>query len=88
MEEKAFERTLAVLGVVALFVLIYLGFSAGKANAVTVCQIGNGCTGTSTAPAYGKVLVGGQNGEYELVSTSTFGSSSMKRLGMLLCQFA
>lgn len=75
MEEKWFERTLAVLGFIALCVLIYLGFTAGKASAATVCQIANGCTGTSTSPAYGKVLVGGQSGEYEFVSTSTFGSA-------------
>jgi len=53
----------------SLFVL------SGTAWAVTVCQIGNGCTGTSTVPSYGKILIGGSNGEYELVASSTLGSS-------------
>ncbi len=39
--------------------------------APTVCAIPNGCTGTSTAPAYGKLLIGGKNGEYEYVASST-----------------
>ena len=47
------------------------------ANAApTVCQIGNGCTGTSTAANYGQLLIGGKNGEYEFVASSTFGGGS------------
>src|ERR1051326_1399197 len=42
--------------------------------APTVCQIFNGCTATSTAPAYGQILVGGKNGEYEYVASSTLGN--------------
>src|SRR5271170_5231615 len=47
-----------------------------RANAGTAVQIFNGGTGTSTVPAYGQILVGGKNGEYELVASSTLGSSS------------
>lgn len=35
--------------------------------------ISQGGTGTSTAPSYGKFLVGGKNGEYEFAATSTIG---------------
>ena len=64
-------------------------FVAHQAHALTVTQIFNGGTGTSTAPAYGEVLVGGKSGEYELVSTSTFGgggssSALLDHLGELL----
>jgi hypothetical protein len=70
MEEKWFERTLIVLGIVGLLVLFY----ASVANAAgTVCQIGNGCTGTSTAPSYGQVLVGNSSGAYNLTATSSLG---------------
>jgi hypothetical protein len=46
------------------------------AKAATVCNIFSGCTGTSTLPTYGKVLIGGKNGEYEFAATSTFGAAS------------
>src|SRR6185437_8604003 len=60
----------------SLIVVVLFAFLASTpAIAVTVCQIGNGCTGTSTAPGYGKVLVGGKSGEYEYVSTSTLSSA-------------
>ena len=48
-------------------------FRRDRHAAPTVCQIGNGCTGTSTAPAYGNILIGGKNGEYEYVASSTLG---------------
>jgi hypothetical protein len=32
------------------------------ADALTACQIGNGCTGNGTQPAYGNLLIGGKNG--------------------------
>ncbi len=35
--------------------------------------IGNGGLGTSTAPTYGKVLLGNSNGSYDLVATSSLG---------------
>lgn len=44
-----------------------------RADAATVCNIFNGCTGTSSAPAYGQLLIGGKNGEYEYVASSTLG---------------
>jgi hypothetical protein len=70
MEDKWFERILIVAGVIGLFALLYATsvYAAG-----TVCQIGNGCTGTSTAPSYGKVLIGDAGGHYELTATSSLG---------------
>ncbi len=41
-----------------------------------VLGISNGGTGTSTAPTYGKVLVGNNAGGYDLVATSSLGISS------------
>jgi len=58
--------------IIAIAFAFLVSFSA-PAHAATVCQIFTGCTGTSTTPAYGQVLVGGKNGEYEFVATSTFG---------------
>jgi hypothetical protein len=70
MENKAFERTLIVLGIIGLAVLLF----ASVANAAgTVCQIGNGCTGTSTSPNFGQVLVGNSIGTYNLTATSSLG---------------
>jgi hypothetical protein len=60
-----------------LGVIIGLFFVAAFAKAATsVLPIFGGGTGTSTTPAYGKVLVGGSSGEYEFAATSTFGSAS------------
>jgi hypothetical protein len=70
MEEKWFVRVLVGGAVVA--VLLLAGLRLANA-AGTVCQIGNGCTGTSTAPSYGKVLIGDTNGNYELTATSSLG---------------
>ncbi len=41
----------------------------------TELAIGNGGTGTSTAPAYGQVLLGNALGAYDLVATSSLGIS-------------
>jgi hypothetical protein len=41
-----------------------------------VLPIANGGTGTSTAPTYGKLLLGDANGNYELVATSSLGITS------------
>ncbi len=30
----------------------------------TTCQVGNGCTGTSSLPVYRNLFIGGKNGEY------------------------
>ena len=72
MQEKWFERiliTAAIIGVVAL-VFANIVYAAG-----TVCQIGNGCTGTSTSPSYGQLLVGNSSGGYNLTATSSLGIS-------------
>ena len=70
MQDKWFERTLiaALLIGVAVLIFVNVAYAAG-----TVCQIGNGCTGTSTAPSYGKVLIGDLHGNYELTATSSLG---------------
>jgi hypothetical protein len=60
----------------AASVALIVGFSVNTLvahAAQTAAQIGNGGTGTSTGPSYGQVLVGGKNGEYEYVGTSTLG---------------
>src|SRR5947209_407318 len=36
----------------------------------------SGGTGTSTSPSYGSLLIGGKNGEYEFVASSTLGGNS------------
>src|ERR1700733_6622411 len=68
MEEKWFLRTL--IGFAAFVILVFAVFKIADA-AQTVCQIGNGCLATSTAPAYGNIPIGGKNGEYEFVASST-----------------
>lgn len=42
----------------------------------TVCYPAQGCTGTSTKPTYGRVLLGNSSGLYDLVSTSSLGITS------------
>src|SRR5438045_1676214 len=59
---------IVLIGIALSFLFSIYAFAAP-----TTCQIANGCTGTSNAPAYGKILIGGQNGEYEYVASSTFG---------------
>ena len=62
---------------ISLIISIALAFIAFPAIAsASVCFIPNGCTGTSTAPAYGQLLIGGKNSEYELVATSTLFSTT------------
>jgi hypothetical protein len=54
---------LAALAIACIF--------AARAEAATFCNLLNGCTGTSTIPAYGQILIGGRNGEYEYIASST-----------------
>src|SRR5271156_326536 len=68
------RRSLYIAASIALAAAFALAVNV-PASAATICNIFNGCTGTSTAPAYGQVLIGGKNGEYELVASSTLGSS-------------
>jgi len=72
MKNSLLWLALAVSALACSFVF----FSSAHA-APTVCQIGNGCTGTSTAPAYGKILIGGLSGEYEYVASSTLLSGAV-----------
>jgi len=69
------KSNFAFISAVIIFLLAIIAFSVAHTAdaATTVCNIFNGCTGTSTTPAYGQVLIGGKNGEYELVASSTFG---------------
>src|ERR1700730_335589 len=75
--------------VAAVFVILFFLFTT-RSQAATVCPIFSGCTGTSTTPTYGQVLIGGKNGEYEYVATSTFGgglvSSVFGRTGAVTAQ--
>src|SRR6266478_77304 len=64
-------RTFLYAAAVALTVGFFVNTLV--AHAATAVQIFNGGTGTSTTPTYGQVLVGGKNGEYEYVGTSTLG---------------
>ncbi|MBI2030940.1 helix-turn-helix domain-containing protein, partial [Candidatus Kaiserbacteria bacterium] len=41
-----------------------------------ILAIGNGGTGTSSAPTYGRLLMGNSSGTYDLVSTSSLGINS------------
>jgi hypothetical protein len=78
------------------YILILAGLAIGLtitftsiAHALpTVCQIFNGCTATSTAPTYGQMLIGGKNGEYEFVASSTVGgvNSIFGRTGAVTAQ--
>src|SRR6202453_628449 len=69
------RRTLYIAAGIALAAAFALAFNV-PASAATICNIFLGCTGTSTAPAYGQVLIGGRNGEYEFVASSTLGSTA------------
>src|SRR5580704_16515963 len=70
------RRALYIAIGLALAAAIALAFNV-PASAATICNIFNGGTGTSTAPAYGQLLIGGKNGEYELVASSTLGSTAV-----------
>jgi hypothetical protein len=77
----------------ALVVLIAsLLFVSTASAAQTACPIANGCVGTSTSPAYGSLLIGGQHGEYEFIASSTFSSltspvsSVFGRMGAITAQ--
>jgi hypothetical protein len=63
--------------IVLLTALCLVGFfAAHRADSATVCPIFLGCTNTSTSPGYGKILIGGKNGEYEFVASSTLSSNA------------
>src|ERR1700722_17572036 len=62
-------------GFVLLIAAILIGFAI-RAEAKTTVEIFNGGTGTSTAPAYGQLLID-RNGEYEYVASSTLGSTAV-----------
>lgn len=62
--------------IIALSILIYFSFAFMVNAAPTVCAITNGCTGTSTAPSYGQILIGGPNGQYLFVASSTLGGAA------------
>src|SRR3989344_4649568 len=53
------------------------GVTIGVGNLSGVVGIGNGGTGTSSAPSYGKVLLGNAAGAYDLVATSSLGISGV-----------
>ncbi|MGH7175569.1 MAG: beta strand repeat-containing protein, partial [Minisyncoccia bacterium] len=60
-----------------------LSFSGG-ALSLGIVPIAIGGTGTSSAPAYGEVLVGDASGNYELAATSSlgFGGGSVSSVGL------
>jgi hypothetical protein len=63
----------SVLIATLIVAIIIVATTAIPAQASTVTPIFGGGTGTSTAPSYGKVLVGDSNGNYELTATSSLG---------------
>src|SRR5580700_8448118 len=69
------RRPYYIAAFIALIAAVLLA-STIRADAITVCNIFNGCIGTSTAPAYGQLLVGGKSGEFEYVASSTLGGPS------------
>ena len=65
---------MALNRIITFIAALTIAFGAFATTAsATTCPVFSGCTGTSTLPAYGKVLVGGKDGEYEYVASSTFG---------------
>src|ERR1700744_1803885 len=70
MQGSHFKVALIFTVVAILFASLFVALDARAGTAV---QIQNGGTGTTTSPAYGQVPIGGKNGEYEYVATSTFG---------------
>jgi hypothetical protein len=73
MKQIPFGKAVAITLAVIIGASVFVALQARAAT--TVCNIFNGCTGTSTGPTYGQVLVGGKNGEYEYAATSTFGGA-------------
>src|SRR3984957_18227403 len=69
-----FKKVLIFGAIIGVALLIYT--AAGTANATTVCDIVNGCTGPSTPPGYGQLLIGGKSGEYEYIASSTLEAGS------------
>jgi len=65
------KRSYVVAALLAVLALFALAFVIPVNAAGTAAQIFNGGTGTSTLPAYGQLLIGGKNGEYEYVASST-----------------
>ena len=60
-----------VIGVVTVLSLFGIGNNLGAA--LRVCTVAQGCTGTSTLPIAGQVLVGQSDGIYAPQATSTLG---------------
>ena len=50
----------------------------------SVCYPYQGCTGTSTLPSYGEMLVGDGNGGYDILATSTLGITAVVNWGEIL----
>src|ERR1700712_1201863 len=69
-----FKKTylIAVLAAAA-FVLFVMGAARVEALNIPAFTIKQGGTGTSTLPSYGQFVVGGKNGEWEYVASSTIG---------------
>jgi hypothetical protein len=63
---------LSILGILAIGVAAAF-ISTAHAFQVLAPELGG--SGTSTTPAYGKMLIGGLHGEYEFVASSTLGIS-------------
>src|SRR3954447_20071259 len=74
----------------AIIAAVIFAGSAAVASALgpPVTGIVSGGTATSTAPSYGKVLIGGKNGEYEFAASSTLNiiSSVFSRTGAIVAQ--
>src|SRR5437660_714114 len=60
----------------SLLLLLAIGMTLPTTTYASFCFVANGCTGTSTTPAYGQLLIGGKSGEYEFVASSTLGGGS------------
>lgn len=66
------------LHIILAIILIIFGFvlfqnKIGNVFGATYCFPQQGCTGTSTAPTYGQLLVGNSGGTYTLTATSSLG---------------
>lgn len=77
-----------LLLIIGMFITLFATINV--ANAAVTFPV-NGGTGTSTKPVYGQVLVGDNNGLYNLVSTSSLGITSpvtsvFGRIGVIIAQ--